>query len=179
MFNFVTVLYVAVDSEEITLDYIVNLQLRAGKALSGPPLGPILGQCGIPAAPFCTLFNERTSLFFKPGLTVAVDIYIFSNGEYDFDLKFPNITYQIKRLLKTSLLSKKPGRFFIDRFRFAEEINVVPYYKVQRTIEFKCISLYALFEIFLYNVVHRDTINSALSFSFCKQVKGTLQSAGL
>ena len=77
MFNFVTVLYVAVDSEEITLDYIVNLQLRAGKALSGPPLGPILGQCGIPAAPFCTLFNERTSLFFKPGLTVAVDIYIW------------------------------------------------------------------------------------------------------
>ena len=104
--------------EEITLDYIVNLQLPAGKALSGPPLGPILGQCGIPAAPFCTLFNERTSLYFKAELQVAVDVYIFSNGEYDFDIKFPNITYQVKRLLTVARFHRKPGRSSITLYTF-------------------------------------------------------------
>jgi len=39
---------------------LLKLQIPAGKANPAPPVGPALGQHGVPIQDFCNLFNEET-----------------------------------------------------------------------------------------------------------------------
>jgi ribosomal protein L11 len=48
----------------------IKLKIEAGKAAMTPPVGPILGQYGIPGQKFCQDFNDDTKLIEKDTLLV-------------------------------------------------------------------------------------------------------------
>ena len=53
----------------------VKLQVPAGAANPAPPVGPALGQHGLPIQDFCKQFNDRTAAMEK-GLPLPVVITV-------------------------------------------------------------------------------------------------------
>ena len=66
---------------------VVKLQLPAGKATPGPPVGSTLGPHGINIPGFTKEFNEKTSK--QAGLIIPVVITIYPDRSFSFVLKTP------------------------------------------------------------------------------------------
>ena len=66
----------------------VKLQIEAGRATPAPPVGPAIGQAGIPIAAFVTEFNDRTKSMAGMG-KVSVKLRVFEDRSYEFDAKTP------------------------------------------------------------------------------------------
>ena len=64
----------------------VKVQIEAGKATPAPPLGPALGQAGVPIGDFVNKFNAATQG--KQG-RLSVKIYVYEDRSYDFVVKTP------------------------------------------------------------------------------------------
>lgn len=77
------------------LKSVVKLQLPAGKATSGPPVGSSLGPHGINIPAFTKEFNERTQS--QVGLIIPVVISIYADRSFDFILKTPPAAVLIKK----------------------------------------------------------------------------------
>ena len=65
----------------------VKLQLPAGKATPAPPVGPALGQHGIPLMNFCKEYNERTQSLV--GQIIPVVITVYEDRSFTFVTKTP------------------------------------------------------------------------------------------
>ncbi|MCL2370145.1 MAG: 50S ribosomal protein L11 [Firmicutes bacterium] len=87
---------------------VVKLQLPAGKATPGPPVGSSLGPHGINIPMFTKDFNERTKD--KEGLIIPVVISIFADRSFTFELKTPPAAILIKKAIKIETGSAKPNR---------------------------------------------------------------------
>ncbi|MCA9392226.1 50S ribosomal protein L11 [candidate division WWE3 bacterium] len=66
---------------------IVKLNLPAGAATPAPPVGPALGQHGIPLMDFCTQYNQATAD--KRGQIIPVEITVFEDNSFTFVTKTP------------------------------------------------------------------------------------------
>ena len=66
---------------------IVKLQLAAGKATAGPPVGSTLGPHGINIPAFVKEFNEKTAK--NAGLVIPVVMTIYADRTFSFVLKTP------------------------------------------------------------------------------------------
>ena len=64
---------------------VVKLQLPAGKATPGPPVGSSLGPHGINIAAFTKEFNDKTAQ--QAGLIIPVVITIYQDRSFTFTLK--------------------------------------------------------------------------------------------
>uniref|UniRef100_A0A669QEC4 Large ribosomal subunit protein uL11m n=2 Tax=Phasianus colchicus TaxID=9054 RepID=A0A669QEC4_PHACC len=53
----------------------LRLLIPAGGAAPGPPLGPVLGQRGVPISAFCQDFNARTQAV-RPGVPLRVRLTV-------------------------------------------------------------------------------------------------------
>jgi large subunit ribosomal protein L11 len=93
---------------ELEIQNIIYLKIKAQNATSGPPIGPIFGQCGIPAAPFCKEFNDRSSIF-NTEVELYVNVYIYNDNSYDFDIELPSNSYFIKKAAFRITGYPKPG----------------------------------------------------------------------
>ncbi len=91
------------------LQAVVKLQLPAGKATPGPPVGSSLGPHGINIAGFVKEFNERTREF-EQGLIVPVVMSIYSDRSFTFVLKSPPAAVLIKKEAGIESASAKPNR---------------------------------------------------------------------
>jgi len=98
----------ALHEEPIFLSSVIYLQIKANSAASGPPIGPLLGQCGIPAAPFCKEFNDRTTIY-NSTVICSVVLYLFADDQYQFDIKFPTSSYFFKKVCIIRKGFGKPG----------------------------------------------------------------------
>ena len=58
------------------IETYVKLQVPAGQASPSPPVGPALGQHGLPLMDFCNAFNARTKDI-EPGLPCPVVITVY------------------------------------------------------------------------------------------------------
>ena len=76
---------------------IVKLQLPAGKATPGPPVGSTLGPHGINIPGFTKDFNAKTAD--KAGLIIPVVITIYQDRSFTFILKTPPAAVLIKKAL--------------------------------------------------------------------------------
>ena len=75
---------------------ILKLQIPAGAANPSPPVGPALGQRGINIMEFCKAFNEKTKD--KAGFNIPVEITVYSDKSFTFELKQPPMTDLIKKV---------------------------------------------------------------------------------
>ena len=89
------------------INAIVKLQLPAGKATPGPPVGSSLGPHGINIAGFVKEFNDRTAA--QAGLIIPVVITIYEDRSFTFVLKTPPAAVLIMKALGLDKASAKPN----------------------------------------------------------------------
>ena len=87
---------------------IVKLQLEAGKATPGPPVGSTLGPHGINIAGFTKEFNEKTAS--QAGFIIPVVITIYEDRSFTFVLKTPPAAVLIKKAIAVESGSGKPNK---------------------------------------------------------------------
>ena len=87
---------------------VVKLQLPAGKATPGPPVGSTLGPHGINIAGFTKEFNEKTSK--DAGLIIPVIITIYQDHSFTFVLKTPPAPVLIKTACGLQSASAVPNK---------------------------------------------------------------------
>ena len=85
---------------------IVKLQLPAGVATPGQPVGPALGQHGVNIMQFVKEYNARTST--RIGEIIPAEITVFTDGSFKFDLKSPPTTFLILKAAGVDKGSSKP-----------------------------------------------------------------------
>ena len=87
---------------------VVKLQLEAGKATPGPPVGSSLGPHGINIAGFTKEFNEKTAN--QMGYIIPVVITIYEDRSFTFVLKTPPAAVLIKKAIAVESGSGKPNK---------------------------------------------------------------------
>ena len=74
---------------------IIKLNLPAGEATPAPPVGPALGQHGLPIMDFVKAFNEKTQEL--KGTIVPAVITVFEDRTFAFITKKPPVAEMIKK----------------------------------------------------------------------------------
>ncbi|NTV30789.1 50S ribosomal protein L11 [candidate division WWE3 bacterium] len=107
---------------------VVKLNLPAGGATPAPPVGPALGQHGVPLMEFVNQYNKMTAD--KKGQIIPVECTIFEDGSFELALKTPPASSLI---LKAAGIpkgsgkspSQKVGKITMDQVRsIAEEKKI-------------------------------------------------------
>ena len=86
---------------------IIKLQIPAGQANPGPPVGPALGQHGVNASEFVKAFNAQTQG--QAGIIVSVVVTIYGDRTFSFILKTPPASVLLKRAAKIAKASGEPN----------------------------------------------------------------------
>ena len=129
----------------------VKLQLEAGKATPGPPVGSTLGPHGINLGMFVKQFNDATAK--DAGLIIPVVITIYTDRSFEFVLKTPPAATLIKQACGLKSGSKKPN---------TDKVAKITHQQVRKIAEQKMVDLNAA------------SIESAISM-----VEGTARSMGV
>ena len=91
------------------MDYrIIKLTIPAGAATPAPPVGPALGQHGLPIMEFVKAFNERTED--QKGTILPAVITVYEDRTFSFIVKKPPVAELIKKALGLEKASQKPGK---------------------------------------------------------------------
>ena len=83
----------------------IKLQIPAGKATSTPPVGPALGQAGVPIGDFINKFNDATKGMI--GDIIPTDITVYEDRTFTFVLKTPPASSLILKAIKVEKGSGK------------------------------------------------------------------------
>jgi len=96
----------------------IKLQCPGGQANPAPPIGPALGQHGLPIMEFCKQFNEKTKD--KQGTTIPVVITVYEDKTFSFILKSPPVAAQLKKAAGLAKASGEPGKTKIGSVKRAD-----------------------------------------------------------
>ena len=97
---------------------IVKLQLPAGKATPGPPVGSTLGPHGINIPGFTKEFNAKTQD--KAGLIIPVVMTIYQDRSFTFILKTPPAPVLIKKACGLERASGVPNKQKVGKITKAQ-----------------------------------------------------------
>ena len=97
---------------------IVKLQLPAGKATPGPPVGSTLGPHGINIPGFTKEFNAKTQD--KLGYVIPVVITIYQDRSFTFILKTPPAPELIKKACGIETASAAPNKNKVAKLTLAQ-----------------------------------------------------------
>lgn len=129
----------------------VKLQIPAGKATPAPPIGPALGQHGVPIMNFVKEYNERTAQ--QAGQIIPVVITVYEDRSFSFVTKTPPAPDLLRRAAGIDKGSGKPK---------AQKVGKVTEAQVREIAELKMKDLNAI-----------DLEGAVL------QIKGTARSMGI
>ncbi len=87
---------------------IIKLNIPGGEATPAQPVGPALGQHGLPIMEFVRAFNERTEG--QKGTIIPAVITVYEDRTFSFVTKKPPVVEMIKKSLGREKASQKPGR---------------------------------------------------------------------
>lgn len=87
---------------------LIKLNLKAGEATAAPPVGPALGQHGLPIMEFVKAYNERTAKL--KGQIIPAVITVFEDRTFSFITKLPPVSQMIIKTLGIPKGSGKAGR---------------------------------------------------------------------
>ena len=97
---------------------VVKLQLPAGKATPGPPVGSTLGPHGINIPGFTKEFNAKTAS--QEGLIIPVVMTIYQDRSFTFVLKTPPAPVLIKKALGIETASAVPNKTKVGKLTKAQ-----------------------------------------------------------
>ena len=97
---------------------VVKLQLPAGKATPGPPVGSTLGPHGINIPGFTKEFNAKTAG--QEGLIIPVVMTIYQDRSFTFILKTPPAPVLIKKALGLETASATPNKVKVGKLTKAQ-----------------------------------------------------------
>ncbi len=97
---------------------VVKLQLPAGKATPGPPVGSTLGPHGVNIPGFTKEFNARTAS--QEGLIIPVVMTIYQDRSFTFVLKTPPAPVLIKKALGLESASSTPNKVKVGKLTRAQ-----------------------------------------------------------
>lgn len=87
---------------------IIKLNVHAGEATAAPPVGPALGQHGLPIMDFVKSFNEKTQD--SKGSILPVVITVYEDRTFSFIIKKPPVAEMIKKALNIEKGSGEAGK---------------------------------------------------------------------
>ena len=97
---------------------VVKLQLPAGKATPGPPVGSTLGPHGINIPGFTKEFNAKTAG--QEGLIIPVVMTIYQDRSFTFVLKTPPAPVLITKALGLESASATPNKTKVGKLTKAQ-----------------------------------------------------------
>lgn len=97
---------------------VVKLQLPAGKATPGPPVGSSLGPHGINIPAFTKEFNEKTRS--QDGFIIPVVMTIYEDKSFTFVLKTPPVAVLIKKTVGIESGSAVPNKTKVAKLTKAQ-----------------------------------------------------------
>lgn len=130
---------------------IIKLNLPAGEATPAPPVGPALGQHGVPIMDFIKEYNARTQK--QKGQIIPAVITVFEDRTFTFITKLPPVAALIKKKISLQKGSGRPN---------TEKVGKLTKAQVQEIAKVKLPDL------------NTDNIESAM-----KIVAGTARSMGI
>jgi large subunit ribosomal protein L11 len=86
---------------------LIKLNLPAGEATPAPPVGPALGQHGVPIMDFIKEYNAKTAS--QKGQIIPAVITVFEDRSFTFITKLPPVAAMIKKTLGLQAGSGKPN----------------------------------------------------------------------
>ncbi|MDD2907047.1 MAG: 50S ribosomal protein L11 [Candidatus Gracilibacteria bacterium] len=86
----------------------IKLQINGGQATPAPPVGPALGQHGVPIMEFTSRFNEQTRD--KMGIKLPVIITVYEDKTFDFIVKQSPMSHLVKAKANLKSGSKLPHK---------------------------------------------------------------------
>lgn len=101
---------------------IVRLQIKAGSANPGPPIGPACGSTGIKIMDFCNQFNALTKKM--AGQLFPVVITIYNNKSFSFLIKNPTVSRQLMEAASLNKGSKEPNRTKVGQITLKKVISI-------------------------------------------------------
>ena len=130
---------------------IIKLNLPAGEATPAPPVGPALGQHGVPIMEFIKEYNARTAK--QKGQIITAVITVFEDRSFTFVTKLPPVAAMIKKEISLQKGSGKPN---------TEKVGKLTKQQVEKIAKEKL------------NDLNTDTLSGAM-----KIVAGTARSMGV
>lgn len=86
---------------------LIKLNLPAGTATPAPPVGPALGQHGVPIMEFIKAYNARTAKL--KGQIIPAVITVYEDRSFTFITKLPPVVEMIKKKIALAKGSGKAG----------------------------------------------------------------------
>lgn len=87
---------------------VLKLNILAGKATPAPPIGPALGQQGVPIMDFCKQYNERTKD--QKDIIIPAVITVYEDRTFTFVTKTPPTTDLLKKVVSKEKGSSAPNK---------------------------------------------------------------------
>jgi len=92
---------------------IIKLNLPAGEATPAPPVGPALGQHGLPIMDFVRAYNDKTAKMKRQIIPAVITVY--TDRTFSFITKLPPVAEMIKKKLGIEKGASKTGREHIGK----------------------------------------------------------------
>ncbi len=97
---------------------MIKLQCPGGQANPAPPVGPALGQHGIPIMEFCQKFNAETKD--RQGLILPVVISLYEDRTFSFIIKSPPASVLLKKAAGIAKASGNPKAEKVGKVTIAQ-----------------------------------------------------------
>jgi large subunit ribosomal protein L11 len=101
---------------------ILKLNLAAGEATPAPPVGPALGQHGVPIMDFIKEYNAATAK--QKGQIIPAVITVYEDRSFTFITKLPPVAELIKKKLALSKGSGKPNMEKVGKLSKAQAAEI-------------------------------------------------------